>query len=126
MRNSSLVIGAVILIVLLVVLLGGIGMMGFGGFGMGPEMIGGIGMHGFGGTFGYSPFGLVVPLAFLGLLIGGIVLVVVSLARTSRAPSAVPLSSTRSEALLDILRAQYARGEITKEQFNEIKKDLDG
>lgn len=126
MRNSGLIIGAVLLIVLLVVLLGGIGMMGFGGFGMGPGMMGGFGMHGFGGTFGYSPFGWIVPLAFLGLFIGGIVLVVVSLARTSRAPSSVQLPPTRSEAPLDIIKARYARGEITKEQFNEIKKDLDG
>ena len=126
MRNSGLIIGAVILIVLLAVLLGGMGMMGFGGFGMGPGMMGGFGMPGFGGTFGYSPFGWIVPLAFLGLLIGGIVLVVVSLARTSHAPSAVQLPPTRSEAPLDILKVRYARGEITKEQFNEIKKDLDG
>lgn len=120
MRNSGLIIAAVILIVLLVVLLGGIGMMGFGGFGMGPGMMGG-----FGGTFGYSPFGWIVPLAFLGLLIGGIVLVVVSLARTSRAPNSVQLLGTHSEAPLDIIKARYARGEITKEQFNEIKRDLD-
>ena len=32
--------------------------------------------------------------------------------------------STSHETPLDILKKRYARGEITKEQFDEMKKDL--
>ncbi|MBI4670899.1 MAG: SHOCT domain-containing protein [Chloroflexi bacterium] len=99
--------------------------MGFGGFGMGPGMMGGYGMHGF-GPFGFNPLGWIVQLAFWGLLIGGGVLVVMSLARNSRASSAAPLPPPHGETPLDILKARYARGELTKEQFDQIKKDLEG
>lgn len=132
MRNTGLIIGVVLIIVLLVLLFGGMGMMGFGGFGMGPGMMGSNGMHGFSGTFGFSPFGWIVPLAFWGLLLGGIVLVVVSLARNSRTsssaaslPIAQSFGNPNNESPLDILKARYARGEITKEQYAEIKKDLE-
>lgn len=124
MQNTGLIIGVVLVIVLLVLLLGGMGMMGFG---MGPGMMGGFGMHGWGGTFGANPLGWILMLVLWGLLLGGLALVVVSLARNSRASSAAPLPPSASgESPLDILKARYARGEITKEQFNEIKMDLDG
>lgn len=120
MRNPGLIIGVVVLIVLLVLLLGGMNMMGFGG------MMGGYSMHGFNNGFGVPPWGGLMMLLFWGLLIGGIVLVVVSLTRNSRAASTVAPPPTYVESPLDILTARYARGEITKEQFNEIKKDLEG
>lgn len=31
----------------------------------------------------------------------------------------------KSEDAMEILRKRYAKGEITKEQFNEMKKDLE-
>ena len=34
--------------------------------------------------------------------------------------------STGSETTLEILKKRYAKGEITKEEFEQMKKDLEG
>lgn len=80
------------------------GMMGWGGYG-------GYGMGIFGGLF---------MLLFWGLIIVGLVLVVRWLWDRGR-----PATSGQSgEAPLDILKRRYARGEITKEEFDRMKQDL--
>jgi putative membrane protein len=57
-----------------------------------------------------------ILLVIIGLVIWG----VVALAKRS-----VPVSrTTGEEGALDIAKKRYARGEITKEQFDQIKKDL--
>lgn len=93
------VLGAVVLLPVL--------MMSFGGgWGMmGPGMMGGGGMMGYG--FGFH------PLAWL-LLIAGIVLVVLAFTRRDG----------RSTESLEILRTRLAKGEITKEQFEELRQAL--
>jgi len=57
------------------------------------------------------------------LLLIAVVLIVYSLTRVSRGggPGASP-----HETALDILKKRYAQGEITKEQFDEMKNDLKG
>ena len=88
-------------------------MMGFGM--MGPGMMNGR-MGGYG--YGFNPFRAILSLAFWALVIGGVTLVAVYFVRNATS------SSASTESLLDILKARYARGEITKEQFDAIKRDL--
>ena len=76
-------------------------------------------MGGFG--FGAMLFGGLIMLAFWVLVIGGAIWLVVTLARGSQATLGMP---TAGQAPLDILRTRYAKGEITKEQFEEMKRDL--
>jgi putative membrane protein len=79
-------------------------MMGWGGYG-------GYGMGIFGGLF---------MLLFWGLIIAGLVLLVRWLWDQGR-----PAGGGRGgETPLDILKRRYARGEITKEEYDRIKQDL--
>jgi len=55
------------------------------------------------------------------LLLIAIVLIVYSLMRASRGGS---LGTSLHETPLDVLKRRYAQGEITKEKFEEMKKDL--
>ena len=116
MQNTTTVIVIVLVLVVLFALplLGGLGMMGFGM--MGPGMMSGM-MGGYG--YGFNPFRMVFGLAFWALIMGGVTLLVVHLLRNAKS------SSPSSELPLDILKARYARGEITKEQFDAIKHDLE-
>ena len=76
----------------------------FGGFGMG-----GYGTMGFGMGFGF-----VFMLLFWGLIIW----LIVTLINASQSNKDVPDSLT-------ILKKRYAKGEITKKQFEEMKKELE-
>jgi putative membrane protein len=76
-------------------------------------------MSGFG--FGGMLLGGLLMLAFWVLVIGGVIWLVVTLARGSQS---TPGASTAGQTPLDILRTRYAKGEITKEQFEEMKRDL--
>ena len=76
-------------------------------------------MGGFG--FGGMLLGGLLMLAFWVLVIGGAIWLIVTLARGSQSTPGAP---TAGQAPLDILKARYAKGEITKEQFEEIKRDL--
>ena len=86
--------------------LGGAGMMGYNGFGMDSGMMNGI----------------VAPIAptYLALIIGaGVVIILLILARQPKHAAAATGSSA-----LDISKARYAKGEINKEQFDTIKREL--
>ena len=126
MKNVGAIVGIVLVVVLVLLLLGGAGMMGVGGFGLGG-MMGGYGgyggmMGGYGAQgFGFNPLGMILSLVFWALIIGGIILLVIWLARN--AGRTTPGASA-GDAPLDILKARYAKGEITKEQFDAIKRDL--
>ncbi|MBI5031875.1 MAG: SHOCT domain-containing protein [Chloroflexi bacterium] len=80
---------------------------------MGPGM-----MRGFGG-FGFPFMGGIWMIVFWVLIIGGVVWLVQSLARGTGN------SGHPNTSFLEILKQRYAKGEITKEQFEQMKHDLD-
>ena len=112
-RDIAAIAGVVVLVVLLFGFLDG-GMMGFGGFG--PGMMGG-----YYGGFGYAPWWGIVMLLFWALVIGGVVLLI---GRLVRQGSQTSQGGGREDSSLEILRQRYARGEITKEQFDQMRHDL--
>lgn len=90
----------------------------------GPFMMGGMmgpGRMEDGGWHGGMVWGLggLTMLAFWGLLIVGVVFLVRLLDR-KEAPPAVPTP----ESALDIVRRRYAAGELTREQYEQMCRDL--
>ena len=73
------------------------------------------------GSHFFGIFGGLSMLAFWGLVIAGIVLLVIYV---SSGAGMTPRLSGHSS--LDILKIRYAKGEIEKKEFDEKKKDLAG
>ncbi len=69
--------------------------------------------------WGWMVLMMVVMVVFWGGIIG---LIVWGITRWTRRESIYGTGEKRSP--LDIAKERYARGEITKEQFEQIKKDL--
>ena len=109
MKNAVAVFLIVLGVVVFVALLGGA--MSYGGFGM---------MGGMMGRFGSNPLGHIVSLFAWVLLIGGGVWLVARLARNGN----LSMSGSGNESPLDILKMRYAKGEITKKQFDAMKRDI--
>lgn len=108
MKKVVLVL-VVLLGVLAALLLGGAEMLGYSGFGMGSGMMTGIG-------------GMVAPIFLFGIIAFG-VLLVFSLSHP-RTRTIEANSNSSSASALDVSKMRYARGEITKEQYDAIKHDL--
>lgn len=70
-----------------------------------------------GGDFGFG--GMFFGLIFWILVIAGIVLLIAWLAQQGRT---APKSG---EPAIDILKKRYAKGEITREEFERMKKELE-
>lgn len=82
-------------------------------------MMPGGGMMGWGGYgYGMGIFGWLFMLLFWGLIIVGLVLVVRWLWDKGRPRTGAP------DAPLEILKSRYARGEISKEEFDRMRQDL--
>ena len=84
----------------------------YGGWGMGPGMMWGWGM---------PWFGMIFMIIFLGLVIVGLVFLVRWLIQTTKGEKDVVHGSSRA---VDILKERYARGEVNKEEFEQMKNDL--
>lgn len=90
---------------------------GWGMLGYGPGMMNG--NYGFGMMNG---FGGVFMLLFWIVIVGlGVWLIGSLVSRTNSQP---PANLPPAESALDILKKRYARGEITREQFEEMRHDL--
>ncbi len=83
----------------------GVGRWGF----MGPWMMGG---------WGWPLIGGIGMILFWALIIGGVVWLVQALTRE------VKTGAPKDESPLEILKRRYAQGEITKDQFEQMKRDL--
>lgn len=115
-RDIAIIIGAIVLVILILGVLGG-GMMGWGM--TGPWM-------GWGG-FGFGWWGIlmvITMLLFWGLIIGGVVLLFIWLLRQGR-PAEPGIGAGRSRAL-EILQERYAKGEITREEYEQMRRDIEG
>jgi putative membrane protein len=113
-RDVGIVALVVIGVLILLPLLGGLGMTGGWGM-MGPGMMGGQWSGDWWGGLGMPFLGGL----FWMLILAGIVLVIVSLARRE---ATLPLIA--SEPPLEILKRRLARGEITREEYEAIKKEI--
>ncbi len=78
-------------------------------------------MGGFGFGGGTMLFGGLIMLVFWALIIGGAVWLVVTLARGGQFSLG---AGSANQKPLEILQARYAKGEITKEQYDATKRDL--
>ncbi|MDA8187799.1 MAG: SHOCT domain-containing protein [Dehalococcoidales bacterium] len=112
-RDIATIILVIVLVILLFSLLGG-GVM------MWPGMMD---WEGWGAWGGFSPFWGIVMLLFWVLVIAGVVSLVVWLFQQGRPRETGAAPGGRA---LDILRERYARGEITREEFERMRRDLEG
>ena len=94
----------------------GMGIMGYRFGFMGPGF-----MRGFG--FETPWLSILLRLLVPVLIIGAIIWLVVALVSGS-GQQRTNLPAPSSESPLDILKRRYAKGEITKEQFEQMKTDL--
>lgn len=125
-NTQNIFLAAVIVLVVLLglLLLSPVFMMGFWGF-PGGMMGGGMmgrGMMGgsWGGSgFGYNPagafLGVLLPIAFIGIIIVGAYYLL---------SGRVQLGEARKPGPLEIVKERYAKGEITQEEFLRMKDQL--
>ena len=85
----------------------------YDGWGMGPGMMGNWGMGG---------IGMIFMMIFWILIIVGLVLLITRLVRSTGRDKAS--GKTGSNSALEILKERYVRGEIDKDEFEGMKKDL--
>ncbi|HZD55168.1 MAG TPA: SHOCT domain-containing protein [Anaerolineales bacterium] len=88
-------------------------------------------MHGFGYGFGglgsFGWIGLIINLVLtVGIIIGVVLLVVWAVRRLSPSGQGQAMTTyqTPGQAPRDILQIRYARGEITREEYQQMLSDL--
>jgi putative membrane protein len=81
----------------------------------GPGMMGGF----FGGELGI--IGMVIGYIFTALIIAGIIILLIWIVKRAGSSG---IERTSNSGAVEILKQRYARGEITKREFDDIGKDL--
>jgi uncharacterized membrane protein len=77
------------------------------------------------GNFGvWDSIGLILNLVFWVGLIAALTLLVVLAVRRAYVPAAAVPSATGQPTAKEILQAQYAQGEITREQYETMKQEI--
>ena len=82
---------------------------------MWPNMMGGF----FGGGLGI--IGMVMGFIFLALIIAGIIILIIWIAKRTGSTS---IEQGNNSNALEILKQRYVKGEITKGEFDALKKDI--
>lgn len=75
-------------------------------------------------SWGWMIFGAVMMILFWGGLIALAVVVVRGFTRAGSQASAGDSSWNRSKSAVEILKDRYARGEIDKAEYEEIRRDI--
>jgi putative membrane protein len=115
--RTAIIVGGVVLAILIVVPLfwgSATGWQGRGWGMMGPGMMG-LGMM---SGFGFGWFMPVLMILFWGLVIWGVVALVRGLSGPDRYDSAT------ADSALEILKRRYARGEVSKNEYEQKKREL--
>jgi putative membrane protein len=71
----------------------------------------------YGYGWGMGGFGFIFMIIFWGLILAGVIFVIKLLIGNAKGEG-------KTETALDILKKRYAKGEISKEEFEEKKKDV--
>lgn len=75
----------------------------------------------FGGGYGFGGLGFIFMILFWGLIIWAII---AGVRMISGNQGHACCGGAKEDSAQKLLRERYAKGEITKEQFEQIKKDL--
>ena len=109
--KTALIVGGVVLGVIIVLSVVAGLVRGYRGYGYGMM-----------GPFVFGGYGGMILMPILGLALVGLIIWAV-VAATQRSGDSGG-SSHKSDTALDILKRRYASGEITKEEFEQKKKDI--
>lgn len=86
-------------------------------------MMGGGGMMGGFGSFGWV--GWIINLVItIGVIVGVVLLVMWLVRQFANGSSKTNLAGPQQDTPLDIAQSRYARGDITREEFQQISNDL--
>ncbi len=79
------------------------------------------------GFFGaYSWIGLIInAVIVIALIVALVVLIVWAIRSMRRSPASTGIMSTSAQSAREITQQRYARGEITREQYQQILADLE-
>lgn len=97
------------------------------GWGITGTILGGryeLGMMRDGFGFGLGGILTIIPTILWWLLIVGAIVWLVSSLVSRTTKSTAANATTAAESALDILKKRYARGEISKEQYDDMRRDL--